>query len=645
MLIEFGHFGLILALVLALLQVILPSMGLIRQNQSLSGMAKPLVWGQFFWLLVAFLVLTNAFLTNDFSVLYVANNSNTNLPIIYQISAVWGAHEGSLLLWALILATWTLAVSLLSKRLPPEVLTQVLIIFGIISIGFLSFLIFTSNPFERNFPIPLQGTELNPLLQDFGLAIHPPMLYMGYVGMAVPFAFVLSALISGRLDSTWLRLSMPWTLIAWMFLTIGITLGSWWAYYELGWGGWWFWDPVENASFMPWLVATALVHSLLVSQKRDAFKHWTVLLAIGGFSLSLLGTFLVRSGILTSVHSFASDPARGLFILIFLVLVVGSSFALYAYRVPLMKSQNKFALLSRESGLLVNNIVLTVAMFTVLLGTLYPLLLDALSLGKISVGAPYFSSVFIPIMIPGVVLLAVTPFLHWKADSALRVFGQLKRLWLMIAVVCLLIGYWYLDNISVMIAGLLFTWVTMHSLLLLVQKLKTKQTISLSFLGMIVAHIGIAVFVLGATITTQFGIEKDVKLNQGQQINLADYQFTFDGVSTFSQDNYQGYRGNITVSNHGQLLAKLQPEKRHYATGLPMTEAAIQTEQFNDIYVALGEDLGKGAWSVRLYYKPFVRLIWLGGLLIALGALLGALDRRYYRQTKPIITSKPLEKI
>ncbi len=633
MIVELGHFGLILALVLALLQVILPSIGLVKNNETLSALAKPLVWGQFFWLLVAFFVLTSAFLSNDFSVLYVANNSNTQLPTIYQISAVWGAHEGSLLLWALILAGWTLAVSLFSKRLPPEVLTQVLIIFGIISIGFLSFLIFTSNPFERNFPIPLEGTELNPLLQDFGLAIHPPMLYMGYVGMAVPFAFVLSALISGRLDSTWLALSRPWTLIAWMFLTIGITLGSWWAYYELGWGGWWFWDPVENASFMPWLVATALVHSLAVSQKRGAFKHWTVLLAIGGFSLSLLGTFLVRSGVLTSVHSFAADPARGLFILIFLILVVGTSFALYAYRVPLMKSNNHFALTSRESGLLMNNILLTVAMFTVLLGTLYPLLLDALSLGKISVGAPYFSSVFIPIMIPAVVLLAVVPFLRWKSDSVLRVFHQLKRLWLIMGVIVLIIAYIYLANIPVIIAGFLFTWVVMHSLLLLITRFKSAQNIGLGFLGMIVAHIGIAVFVLGATITTQFGIERDVKLDKGQTLNLAGYQFTFNGVDTFSKENYKGFQGNIALAKNGQFITRLSPEKRHYVTGLPMTEAAIQTQQFNDIYVALGEDLGKGAWSVRIYHKPFVRLIWLGGLLIALGALLAALDKRYYRKT------------
>lgn len=637
MIVEFGHIGLIIALVLAIFQVVLPSIGLISHNQSLTSLIKPLIWGQFIWILLAFGVLTSAFLNNDFSVLYVANNSNTLLPTIYKISAVWGAHEGSLLLWVLILASWTVAVATFSKRLPPEVLTQILIVLGVISVGFLAFLLFTSNPFERNFPIPIEGRELNPLLQDFGLAIHPPMLYMGYVGMAVPFAFVLAALIQGKLDSTWLRWSRPWTLIAWMFLTIGIVLGSWWAYYELGWGGWWFWDPVENASFMPWLVATALVHSLSVSEKRGAFKHWTALLAIGGFSLSLLGTFLVRSGVLTSVHSFASDPARGLFILIFLVLVVGISFALYAYRANLMKSQNTFELVSRESGLLVNNILLTMAMFTVLLGTLYPLLLDALSLGKISVGAPYFSAVFVPIMIPAVVLLAVSPFLYWKSDTVLRIFNQLKFVWLSVGIIVLALAYLYAQNLSVVLAGLLFTWVVMHSGLLLLQRLKSPQPINSGFLGMIVAHIGIAVFVLGATITTQFGIEKDLKINKDEQVNLAGYKFTFNGVNKLQAQNYQSFKGEVTLSKSEDFIITLHPEKRHYATGLPMTEAAINTQGFDDIYVALGEDLGQGAWSIRIYHKPFIRLIWLGGLLIAFGALLAAMDRRYYRRKETVL--------
>lgn len=645
MLVEFGHFGLILAFVFVLLQVGLSSVGLWQNNHSLMQLSKPLVWGQFIWLLIAFLVLTNAFLSNDFSVLYVANNSNTLLPTIYKISGVWGAHEGSLLLWGLILSVWTLAVSLFSKQLPPKMLVQILVMLGVISIGFLAFLLFTSNPFERNFPIPLEGRELNPLLQDFGLAIHPPMLYMGYVGLAVPFAFVLSALVRGRLDSTWIKWSRPWTLVAWMFLTIGIVLGSWWAYYELGWGGWWFWDPVENASFMPWLVATALVHSLSVSQKRAAFKHWTVLLAIGGFSLSLLGTFLVRSGVLTSVHSFASDPARGLFILIFLIIVIGTSFALYAYRAPLMKSENRFSPLSRESGLLMNNILLSVAMFAVLLGTLYPLLLDALSLGKISVGAPYFDLVFIPIMAPAVVLLAIAPFLRWKQDSLNRSLVQLRRVWLLIFVLIVLLAWFFGQNLATVIAASLFTWVVVHSLVLLFSRIRQKQQLNTAFLGMIIAHIGIAVFVLGATITTQHGVERDVKLDQQQQIDVGGYQFIFNGVSRLRGENYQASVGDITVFKAGEFLYRLRPEKRHYQTGQPMTEAAIKTRGFSDIYVALGEDLGSGAWSVRIYYKPLVRFIWLGGLLIALGALLAAIDRRYSRtlrfSTKPQNLTQP----
>ncbi|MBE8158998.1 MAG: heme lyase CcmF/NrfE family subunit, partial [Betaproteobacteria bacterium] len=513
MLPEIGHFALILALVFAVLQVALPSVGLLRANFALAQLSKPLLWMQFFWILVAFAILMNAFIIDDFSVKYVANNSNTQLPSIFKISAVWGAHEGSLLLWALILALWSVAVSVFSKRLPSEVLHHILIILGLISIGFLLFLLLTSNPFERLEIIPIQGRELNPLLQDFGLIIHPPMLYMGYVGMAIPFAFVLSSLIRGQLDSTWLRWSRPWTLVAWAFLTFGITLGSWWAYYELGWGGWWFWDPVENASFMPWLVATALAHSLSVSEKRNAFKHWTVLLAISGFSLSLLGTFLVRSGILTSVHSFASDPARGLFILIFLVLVIGGSLGLYAWRSGRWSSSNKFALLSRESGLLLNNILLIAAMLSVFLGTLYPLLLDSLGLGKISVGSPYFDAVFIPIMIPAALALAIAPFLRWKQDSTKRIGVLLRKIWGLILLL-FIAALFLTDNIWVLLAVFLFIWILTHSLWLFWQRLRQKSGINLGFIGMILAHIGIAVFLLGATVTTQFGVEKDIKMRR-----------------------------------------------------------------------------------------------------------------------------------
>jgi len=633
MLVELGHFALVLALAFAFLQVVLPTIGLIKGDFSLAQLSRPMLWAQFFWVLVAFAVLMYAFVVDDFSVKYVANNSNTDLPDMFKMSAVWGAHEGSLLLWALVLSSWSLAVSIFSKRLPRDVLTHILIILGVISIGFLLFLLLTSNPFERLDIIPLQGRELNPLLQDFGLIIHPPMLYMGYVGMAIPFAFVLSSLIRGQLDSTWLRWSRPWTLVAWSFLTFGITLGSWWAYYELGWGGWWFWDPVENASFMPWLVATALVHSLSVSEKRGAFKHWTVLLAIAGFSLSLLGTFLVRSGILTSVHSFASDPARGAFILAFLIVVIGGSLALYAWRASLMRSQNSFSWLSRESGLLVNNILLVAAMLSVFLGTMYPLLLDSLGLGKISVGAPYFDAVFVPIMIPAVLAMVIAPFLRWKKDTISRITTVLKPVWLGVGLL-FLASFLIVDNTFVSLAVFLFIWIVLHSITLLVTRIRQKGSTSLAFIGMILAHIGIAIFLLGATVTTQLGIEKDIKMEVDQQISIKGYEFVFKGVESFSQQNYQGHKGKIEIYLKDDLIAKLNPEKRQYVTGMPMTEAAIDPSLYRDLYVALGESLGDGAWSLRIYYKPLIRWIWLGGLFISLGALFAAFDRRYRLRIK-----------
>ncbi|WP_190600643.1 heme lyase CcmF/NrfE family subunit [Candidatus Vesicomyidisocius sp. SY067_SCS001] len=634
MLIEIGHFALVLALVFAMLQVVLPTIGMIKCDVILSGLSRPLLWMQFFWILIAFVILVNAFVVDDFSVRYVASNSNTQLPNIFKMSAIWGAHEGSLLLWALILAAWSVAVSVFSRRLPVEVLNHILIILGLISIGFLLFLLLTSNPFERLDIVPLQGRELNPLLQDFGLIIHPPMLYMGYVGMAIPFAFVVSSLIRGQLDSTWLRWSRPWTLIAWAFLTLGITLGSWWAYYELGWGGWWFWDPVENASFMPWLVATALVHSLSVSEKRSAFKHWTVLLAISSFSLSLLGTFLVRSGILTSVHSFATDPDRGLFVLIFLVIVIGGSLALYAWRATLlMQSSNTFSLLSRESGLLVNNILLVASMLSVFLGTFYPLLLDALGLGKISVGAPYFDSVFVPIMILAVLLMAIIPFLRWKADITQRVIGLLKWVWIGVGFL-FVISVFLIDNILVLLAVFLFIWIVSHSLVLLFQRLGQKGSINLAFIGMIFAHIGIAVFLLGATVTTQYGVEKDIQMEIDKPITMKGYDFIFKGVTRLFGQNYQGNKGHVEVYFEDEKIADLRPEKRQYTTGMPMTEASIDSSLYRDIYVALGESLEDDSWSLRIYYKPFVRWIWLGGLLISLGALLSAFDRRYRLRIK-----------
>ncbi len=633
MLVEIGHFALVLALVFALLSVVVPTIGIHQHKIALAQLSKPLIWGQCFWVFVAFVLLMNAFLTDDFSVKYVAENSNTQLPTLFKFSAVWGAHEGSLLLWALTLSFWSVAVSVFSKRVPSEVVNQILVVMGFVSVGFLLFLLFTSNPFELLPITPNEGRELNPLLQDVGLAIHPPMLYMGYVGLAVPFAFVVSALIRGKLDSTWLRWTRPWALIAWAFLTMGITLGSWWAYYELGWGGWWFWDPVENASFMPWLVATALVHSLSVSEKRGAFRHWTVLLAIGGFSLSLLGTFLVRSGVLTSVHAFATDPTRGLFILIFLVVVIGGSLALYSWRSALIQQSNKFSLLSRETGLLINNIVLVSAMFCVLLGTLYPLLLDALNLGKISVGSPYFDAVFVPIMIPGVIALAVVPFLRWKKDRASRLLSILRLDWLLIVLAVVMAAILITDNVYILVAFALFAWVLVHSLLLFIKRLRTKAKVTLAFLGMLMAHLGIGVFVLGATVTTQLGVERDLKMTIGEEQNVAGYGFTLTGVEKFSAENYHGYKGQVSVLD-GERMITLLPEKRLYQTGMPMTEAAIDPSLTRDLYVALGESLGGGNWSMRIYYKPLVRWIWLGGIMIALGALLGAFDKRYRLRVK-----------
>ena len=634
MLIEIGHFALVLALIFSILLVVLPSIGIYQNKSSLAQLSKPLVWGQCFWITVAFFVLMSAFLTNDFSVKYVAENSNTQLPILYKASAVWGAHEGSLLLWVFVLSLWSIAVSIFSKQIPSNLLNLILTVLGVVSFGFLLFLLYTSNPFERLMIIPLEGRELNPLLQDFGLAVHPPMLYMGYVGLSVPFAFVVSALIRGQLDSSWLRWTRPWTLISWAFLTVGIILGSWWAYYELGWGGWWFWDPVENASFMPWLVATALVHSLSVSEKRGVFRQWTVLLAIGGFSLSLLGTFLVRSGVLTSVHAFATDPTRGLFILTFLFIVIGGSLALYAWRYNLLQKNNPISLFSRETGLLVNNILLITAMLSVLLGTLYPLILDTFNLGKISVGTPYFNAVFIPIMIPGVLALAVFPYVRWKTDSLSRVFNLLKLEWICIVLLTFLAWIFITKNIFVLVAIGLFIWVANHVMILFLKRLRAKSKISMSFVGMVIAHLGIAVFILGATVTTQLGIEKDIKMSIGETQTIAGYDFVFNGVSRHEKNNYKGFKGDLTVLKNNKEVVRLYPEKRQYQTGMPMTEAAIDPSISRDLYVALGESLGGGAWSVRIYYKPLVRWIWLGGLMIALGALFAAIDRRYFLRIK-----------
>ena len=639
---ELGQFALILALCLALILAVVPLAGTFLRLPAWVALARPLAWGQFVFLVLAFAVLTHAFLVDDFSVLYVAQHGNTQLPEIYKISAVWGAHEGSLLLWSLILGGWMVAVSLFGRNLPDAVQARVLSVMGMISIGFLSFLLFTSNPFERLFPVPVEGGELNPLLQDPGLAIHPPMLYMGYVGMSVAFAFAIAALLGGRLDAAWARWSRPWTLVAWVFLTVGIVLGSWWAYYELGWGGWWFWDPVENASFMPWLAGTALVHSLAVTEKRGAFKRWTVLLALLAFSLSLLGTFLVRSGVLTSVHAFASDPKRGLFILMFLMMVIGGSLLLYAVRAPGISRGGGFAGVSRESLLLGNNVLLILMTALVLIGTLAPLLYEALGWGKISVGFPWFNDMLVTFMPLMVLLMGVGPLTRWKQQEPATLLRRLRVAFALSVAAGVVVALPLLsDSLSAGLAVALSLWLVITLSSGLHQRLKTKGGVTglwrdlaarggRSYYGMWLAHLGVAFFIIGITFATQFDIEKDVRMSPGQSLALGAYTFRFDGVKVEPGPNYRAQRGTVRVSRGDKAVAVLHPEKRVYQVQTkPMTEAGIDAGFLRDIYVSLGEPLDNGDWSLRLYYKPLVRWIWLGGLLIAAGGLLAASDPRY----------------
>ena len=636
---EIGQFLLILALCMALVLGTLPIIGAHRGLSGWIAVAKPAAYTQLLFMALSYSCLTYSCLTHDFSVKYIATNSNTSLPTLYLISGVWGAHEGSLLLWGLVLTIWTGLVAQFSKSIPAETLARVLGVMGLVSIGFILFLLFTSNPFERLFPAPLEGRDLNPLLQDPGLAIHPPMLYMGYVGFSVAFAFAIAALLEGRLDSAWARWSRPWTNMAWMFLTLGIALGSWWAYYELGWGGWWFWDPVENASFMPWLVGTALIHSLAATEKRGVFKTWTVLLAIFAFSLSLLGTFLVRSGVLTSVHAFASDPARGLFILIFLAVVVGGSLLLYAVRAPTVKSSATFELVSRESFILLNNVLLVVTAASILLGTLYPLVIDALGLGKISVGPPYFNAVFIPLMAPLAFVVGLGMLLRWKKDSIRQL--ALRVRW--IIAICV-IGGMLLPLLMpfyswAAVLGLtLALWTVAMTGLSFVDRLGTKGfswqrilTIPAGFYGMTMAHIGIAVFVTGITLTSIYSVEKDVRMAPDETIDMSGYIFEFKGVTETTGPNYMAQQAFVTVSHEGKEVAKLEPQKRVYQVQtMPMTEAAIDAGLFRDLFVAIGEPLGdQGAWSLRIYYKAFIRWIWLGAVFMAAGGLCAAFDRRY----------------
>jgi len=637
---ELGNLALMLALCLAGIQATLPIVGTFRNNTRWMALAGSAAAGQCLFVVLAFASLTASFIQNDFSVAYVAANSNTLLPVFFRIAGVWGGHEGSLLLWTLMLALWTLAVTLLSRQLPRATLARILSVMGWISIGFLVFMLFTSNPFERTLLGPADGRDLNPLLQDLGMIVHPPLLYMGYVGFSVAFAFSIAALISGELDATWARWSRPWTLVAWMFLTLGIFCGSFWAYYELGWGGWWFWDAVENASFMPWLLGTALIHSLAVTEKRGSFKSWTVLLAILTFSLSLLGTFLVRSGVLTSVHAFATDPRRGFYILIFLAIVTGGSLALYAWRAPKIGLGGQFSLFSREALLLVNNVLLVVAAGTILLGTLYPLFLDALNLGKISVGPPYFEAVFVPLMIPLLLLTAVGPFLAWKNDSIQAVLGRLRWLALGAAVVAALALLVFKTSVMVAVGVTLALWILFATLSQVVQRLahapagasllKRISRQPRSYWGMVIAHAGIGIFVVGVTLIKGMESAQDASLHVGQSVTLGDYEFTFSALKKIQGPNYIAARGTFEVRRGADSITTLHPEKRFYTVQkMPMTEAAIDRGFTRDLYVSIGEAAPDGAWLVRVQHKPFVSWIWAGCLAIALGGALAASDRRY----------------
>ncbi len=633
MIVEVGHFALILAAFVALLQGVLPLAGTLNGHQRWQALARPTAIVQFLLIAVAYAVLTNAAVTDDFSVKYIAEHSNSLLPVQYKVASVWGGHEGSLLLWVLMLSGWTLAVALFSRTLPLAMVARVIAVLGFVSVGFLSFILITSSPFERLLPAPLDGRDLNPLLQDPGLVIHPPMLYMGYVGFSVAFAFAISALLSGRMDAAWARWSRPWTVVAWIFMTIGIALGSWWAYYELGWGGWWFWDPVENASLMPWLFGTALIHALMVTDKRGGFKAWSVLLAIGAFSLCLLGTFLVRSGVLTSVHAFASDPKRGVFILIFLVIVVGISLTLFAWRAPRATLGGKIALVSRESMLLANSVLLVVATGAVLLGTIYPLIIDALNLGKLSVGAPYFNAVFVPLMVPVVFLKVPGGIAHWRESRGKELGRQMRwpALAAVLAAAAILIfserGTW-LTAMGMALAA----WVVVGLLVQIVARVQKPGRIPLSFWGMHLAHLGIAVVVVGITLVKGYEIERDVRMGLNDTVSIENYSFELVGLNEVNGPNYKAMRATVNVSKDQKPLEVLYPEKRRYfSSAMPMTEAAIDAGPLRDLYVSLGEAIegDKPQWSVRVYYKPFVSWLWYGAILMALGGLLAVSDRRY----------------
>ena len=638
MIVELGHFALILAACVALLQGVLPLAGTWGDRQRWQSLARPAATLQFLLIAASFAALANAALTNDFSVKYVANHSNSLLPAAYQLASVWGGHEGSLLLWVLMLAGWTVAVAWFSRSLPQVMVARVIGVLGLISTGFLTFILTTSSPFERLLPAAADGRDLNPLLQDPGLVIHPPMLYMGYVGFSVAFAFAIAAMLSGRLDAAWARWSRPWTVVAWVFMTAGIGLGSWWAYYELGWGGWWFWDPVENASLMPWLFGTALIHALMVTDKRGGFKAWSVLLAIGAFSLSLLGTFLVRSGVLTSVHAFAADPKRGVFVLLFLAVVVGSSLTLFALRAPKATLGGKIGLVSRESMLLINSVLLVVATGAVLLGTVYPLVVDALNLGKLSVGAPYFNTVFVPLMVPVVFLMVPGGIAHWRearwAELSRRLRVPAIGAVLAAGLMPFVMETW---SWSGLMGIALATWVVLGLLLQIVDRFQKPGRIPISFWGMHLAHLGIAVVVVGITMVKGYEVERDVRMAKGDTVSIGPYSFELGPVMEVTGPNYKAARAEVKVTKNGSTIEILHPEKRRYfSSAMPMTEAAIDSGLFRDLYVSLGEAIESDPpqWSVRVFYKPLVSWLWAGALLMVLGGILAVCDRRYRKAEK-----------
>ncbi|STY59374.1 Cytochrome c-type biogenesis protein CcmF [Mannheimia haemolytica] len=640
MIAELGNYTLALALAISILLAVLPLWGAEKQNSTLIALAHPMTWAMFLALTVSFGSLFYLFAVNDFTVQYVVNNSNSRLPLQYRLSAVWGAHEGSLLLWVWLLSLWSVGVATFTRNMPEDAVARVLGLMGVIGIGFLMFVIFTSNPFDRTFPnFPIDGKELNPMLQDVGLIFHPPLLYMGYVGFSVAFAFAIASLMTGRLDTAWARWSRPWTMAAWVFLTLGIVLGSWWAYYELGWGGWWFWDPVENASLMPWLAGTALIHSLAVTEKRGTFKAWTVLLAILAFSLCLVGTFLVRSGILVSVHAFASDPTRGLYILAYLVLVVGGSLLLYAFKGSEIKSLDNYEHYSRETMLLINNILLMAFLSVVFLGTLLPLIHKQIGLGTISIGAPFFDQMFLILMVPFSFVLGIGPLVKWRRDQV----SAIRKPVIIATILMALLGFGlpYLFRNTITVSVVLGTMMSVFIVLLSLYELHQRATHRHSFLsgifklsrshwGMVLAHLGVAMTVFGIAFSQNFSIERDVRMNVGDKAEILDYQFEFKGIKITDGANYQGGTAELEITRNGKYEATLNAEKRFYTVSrMGMTEAAIDWGFTRDLYAALGEKLEDNSWAVRLYYKPFIRWIWIGGLFMALGGLLCMLDKRY----------------